>query len=86
MKKPFLLCICLALTFIAQAQTEDKKRNIGFHAGISQVSGDLGNEYTQQIVTVDKNTLMHQQKFVSRFVPTKVKIIHCTCFWSHGDI
>lgn len=45
MKKLLLGCICLALTFIASAQTEDKKWNIGLHGGATQYSGDLGNDF-----------------------------------------
>ena len=43
MKKLILICTCLALTLIINAQTIDKKWNIGLHAGISQYKGDLGS-------------------------------------------
>lgn len=43
MKKLLLICICLAFTLIINAQTIDKKWNIGLHAGISQYNGDLGS-------------------------------------------
>lgn len=43
MKKTLLICMCLALTLIINAQTIDKKWNIGLHGGISQYKGDLGN-------------------------------------------
>ncbi len=39
----FLLCIAFALN--ANAQTADKKWNIGIHAGVSQYNGDLGNDF-----------------------------------------
>ena len=45
MKKILLLCTCLAITFISKAQTEDKKWNIGLHAGVTQYQGDLGNNF-----------------------------------------
>jgi outer membrane protein OmpA-like peptidoglycan-associated protein len=45
MKKLLLLCICVALTLITNAQTEDKKWNIGLHGGISQYNGDLGKDF-----------------------------------------
>lgn len=45
MKKLLFLCSCLALTFVSQAQTEDHKWNIGFHAGVTQYQGDLGNNF-----------------------------------------
>ncbi|SHM75366.1 OmpA family protein [Flavobacterium xanthum] len=45
MKKILLVCTCLAFTFIAKAQTEDKKWNIGLHSGVTQYQGDLGNNF-----------------------------------------
>ena len=45
MKKILLLCTCLAFTYIAKAQTEDKPWNIGLHAGVTQYQGDLGNNF-----------------------------------------
>lgn len=45
MKKLLLICTCIALTFIINAQTIDKKWNIGLHGGISQYNGDLGNDF-----------------------------------------
>ena len=45
MKKVILLCSCLAFTFLTQAQTEDKKWNIGLHSGVTQYQGDLGNNF-----------------------------------------
>ena len=45
MKKLVLLCICFALIAITNAQTEDKKWNIGLHGGITQYSGDLGSDF-----------------------------------------
>ena len=45
MKKILLVCTCLAITFISKAQTEDKKWNIGLHAGVTQYQGDLGNNF-----------------------------------------
>ncbi len=45
MKKILLVCSCLAFTFIAKAQTEDKKWNIGLHSGVTQYQGDLGNNF-----------------------------------------
>ena len=35
----------IAFTFTAKAQTEDKKWNIGLHAGVTQYSGDLGRDW-----------------------------------------
>jgi len=50
MKKLLLVCTCLVLTLIINAQTIDKKWNIGLHAGVSQYNGDLGNTfYTSNI-------------------------------------
>ena len=45
MKKLVLLCICIAFAILANAQTEDKKWNIGLHGGITQYTGDLGNDF-----------------------------------------
>jgi len=45
MKKLLLICICFAFTLIINAQTVDKKWNIGLHAGVSQYKGDLGSAF-----------------------------------------
>jgi OmpA-OmpF porin, OOP family len=45
MKNLLLICICLSFTFITNAQTEDKKWNIGLLGGASQYKGDLGNDF-----------------------------------------
>ncbi|MGL5112982.1 MAG: OmpA family protein [Flavobacterium sp.] len=45
MKKLVLLCICIGCTIVSKAQTEEKKWNIGLHAGITQYSGDLGRDW-----------------------------------------
>ncbi|MEO8253300.1 MAG: OmpA family protein [Flavobacterium sp.] len=45
MKKILLLCICIAYTTASNAQTADKKWNIGIHGGITQYNGDLGRSF-----------------------------------------
>jgi outer membrane protein OmpA-like peptidoglycan-associated protein len=45
MKKLLLLLICLAFTLLSNAQTPDKRWNIGLHLGAAQYKGDLGNDF-----------------------------------------
>lgn len=45
MKKLLIICTCLVLTLSINAQTTDKKWNIGLHAGLVQYNGDLGNSF-----------------------------------------
>ena len=45
MKKLVFLCVAIAFTFNSRAQTEDKKWNVGLHAGVTQYSGDLGRDW-----------------------------------------
>ncbi|MES2863443.1 MAG: OmpA family protein [Bacteroidota bacterium] len=45
MKKVLFLCLCMAYTFTSNAQTEDKKWNIGLHGGVTQYYGDLGRDW-----------------------------------------
>ena len=45
MKKVLFLCICMIYTFTLNAQTEDKKWNIGLHGGVTQYNGDLGRDW-----------------------------------------
>ena len=45
MKKLLFVCICVALTFASNAQTIDKKWNIGLHGGATQYKGDLGSDF-----------------------------------------
>jgi outer membrane protein OmpA-like peptidoglycan-associated protein len=46
MRKLILLMVtCFAFSIIANAQTQDKKWNIGFHGGAEQYNGDLGNGF-----------------------------------------
>ena len=40
-----MLCILSICTYIAIAQTQDKKWNIGLHGGAAQYKGDLGNDF-----------------------------------------
>jgi outer membrane protein OmpA-like peptidoglycan-associated protein len=47
MKKLLFLCICIASTVGTQAQTEDKKWNVGLHGGVIQYHGDLGRDWYQ---------------------------------------
>ena len=45
MKKLFLAAICFALALVINAQTIDKKWNIGLHGGLNQYKGDLGSDF-----------------------------------------
>jgi OmpA-OmpF porin, OOP family len=45
MKKIILILVCIASSLISNAQTEEKKWNIGFHGGAEQYNGDLGNGF-----------------------------------------
>lgn len=45
MKKIVVVCTFLMLTLIINAQTIEKKWNVGLHGGISQYNGDLGNSF-----------------------------------------
>nr|WP_315252606.1 OmpA family protein [uncultured Flavobacterium sp.] len=45
MKKLLFLCAITAFTFTSRAQTEDKRWNVGLHAGVTQYSGDLGRDW-----------------------------------------
>lgn len=45
MKKLFLVCICIVLSYGINAQTIDKKWNIGLHGGATQYKGDLGSDF-----------------------------------------
>jgi OOP family OmpA-OmpF porin len=51
MKKLLFLCTCLAFTFIMDAQTEDRKWNIGISGGATQYNGDLGNDFYKTDMT-----------------------------------
>ncbi len=45
MKTLLLICFSLSLALLTNAQTIDKKWNIGLHGGITQYNGDLGNDF-----------------------------------------
>lgn len=45
MKKILLLCMLTAGTLLSNAQTADKKWNVGVHGGITQYHGDLGRSF-----------------------------------------
>ncbi|MBP6334623.1 MAG: OmpA family protein [Bacteroidia bacterium] len=45
MKLKLLITLCFAVTTLTQAQTVDKKWNIGLHGGAQQYNGDLGNGF-----------------------------------------
>ncbi|MBK6446146.1 MAG: OmpA family protein [Bacteroidetes bacterium] len=45
MKKILLISLSIIASYYVQAQTQDKKWNIGLHAGVGQYKGDLGNDF-----------------------------------------
>ena len=45
MKKLLFLGICISFTFASQAQTAEKKWNVGLHSGFTQYNGDLGRDW-----------------------------------------
>ena len=45
MKKLLFLLTCFAFVQISEAQTQDKKWNIGLHGGLTQYKGDMGNDF-----------------------------------------
>jgi OOP family OmpA-OmpF porin len=51
MKKLLFLCTCLAFTYITNAQTEDRKWNVGISGGATQYNGDLGNDFYKTDMT-----------------------------------
>ncbi|MDI1255465.1 MAG: OmpA family protein [Flavobacterium sp.] len=52
MKKILTLCICIAYTLTSNAQTADKKWNIGVHGGLTQYNGDLGRSFYKTDATM----------------------------------
>ena len=44
-RKLLVLCVCIGFAFAANAQTEDKKWNVGVHFGVTKYNGDLGRSY-----------------------------------------
>lgn len=51
MKKLLIICMCLALTFISAAKTEDRKWNIGMSDGTTLYNGDLENDFYKTDMT-----------------------------------
>ncbi len=45
MKKKLLLCAGLLSAFLSQAQTSERKWNIGLHGGLTQYNGDKGQNF-----------------------------------------
>jgi len=45
MKKLILVFVCMAAALLTNAQTPDKKWNIGLHGGPTQYRGDLGSDF-----------------------------------------
>jgi OmpA-OmpF porin, OOP family len=45
MKKILLICFCVIATTAINAQTQDKKWNIGLHGGATQYRGEIGNDF-----------------------------------------
>ena len=45
MKKLLFVCMCIVFTYTLNAQTEDKKWNVGLHGGVTQYHGDLGRSF-----------------------------------------
>lgn len=51
MKKMLLLCMCCAYMLTSNAQTADKKWNVGVHGGVTQYNGDLGRSFYKTDMT-----------------------------------
>src|SRR6187549_2784425 len=49
MKKIYIALVLLMSSIVSNAQTMDKKWNVGFHGGATQYNGDLGNDFYQEL-------------------------------------
>ncbi len=72
MKKLLQLGICLIFTIALNAQTEEKKWNIGVHGGITQYNGDLGNDWYETGNTVYGFGGLSVSRFLGKFFDANV--------------
>ncbi|MDI1353517.1 MAG: OmpA family protein [bacterium] len=79
MKKFIFFYATLLLSLSAFSQTEERKWNIGFHGGLTQYYGDMGNSFYQ----TDQASYAFAGLSVSRFLTNHMD---ATLFFSRGEL
>src|SRR5437868_11198332 len=79
MKKIILILTICSLAFSTKSQTDEKKWNIGFHGGLVQYKGDLGNGF----FSTDQASYAFAGLSVSRYLN---KHFDVSLFFSRGEL
>ncbi len=84
MKKLLFLCICIGFTFASQAQTEDKKWNIGLHGGVIQYHGDLGHDFYKSNNTMYGLGGLSISRYLGRYLDANLLLTRGTLGYQSG--
>ncbi|WP_395066968.1 OmpA family protein [Flavobacterium sp.] len=86
MKKFLLLCMSIAYTFTANAQSEDKKWNVGLHGGMIQYHGDLGHDFYQTKNTSYGLGGLSISRYLGKYVDLNLFLTKGTLGYNDGSI
>src|SRR6187431_3302246 len=79
MKKNLLFCCLFFAALVSTAQSEEKKWNIGFHGGLTQYKGDIGNDFYRS----DQASYGFAGLSVSRYLG---KHFDASIFFTRGEV
>lgn len=85
MKKLVLLGVCVAFAFAAKAQTEEKKWNIGLHAGAIQYNGDLARDWYETGNAIYGFGGISVSRYLGKYFDANLLISKGTLGYSNGN-
>lgn len=84
MKKILLLGCCIASILSANAQTEEKKWNVGLHGGVTQYYGDLGRDWYETGNTMYGFGGISVSRFLSKLFDANLLVSKGTIGYNNG--
>lgn len=85
MKKILFLSMFIASVFCSNAQTDDKKWNIGLHGGIIQYHGDLGHDFYETNNTVYGLGGISISKYLGKYLDANLFFARGTVGYNNGE-
>ena len=80
-----MLCIGFGFTFTANAQTEEKKWNIGVHGGLTQYNGDLGRDWYETTNTAYGFGGLSISRYLGKLFDVSVLLSKGTIGYNNGS-
>lgn len=85
MKKLIIICACFFTALSTNAQTEDKKWNIGLHGGIVQYHGDLGHDFYKTDNTMYGLGGLTISRYITSFLDANLSFYKGTLGYNNGE-